>query len=219
MVCLGKIGRTSGESADNMSRIFRHMISEVQAHKYCREPLSKIEGYLTAIASPERYEIHHRFGELAPTRVLKQMGYYYSRPACELIFVQRRTHHRIHFAGKPKSEAMKARLRAKHAGKVLTEEHKAAIGRGVLRRLAEDPSIREKLSAVWRGRKHTDAAKEKIRIAALNRGPEYSLHNSKAVAEAEGIEVSLYREYRRNGGPLKWAQWRHFHKIEKEQER
>lgn len=195
------------------------MISEAQAHKYCREPLDKIEGYTEAIHSPEMYECHHRFGEITPIAVLRKMHYYYGRPACELVFVPRRTHHRIHLVGKPKSEIAKARSRSKHLGKVLSKEHRDAISAGVLRHLEEDPSIREKLGRVWRGRTHSAETKEKIRKAALNRPPEYSLHNSGAVSAAEHVEVLLYREYKENGGLLKWTQWRHFHKIEKEKKK
>lgn len=50
----------------------------------------------------------------------------------------------------------------------------------------------------------------------MNDVPEYSFHNSVAVSVAEHVEVLLYRKYKENGGPLKWAQWRHFHKIEEE---
>ncbi len=192
------------------------MISEAQAHKYCRDPLYMIEGYAEAINSSEKYEIHHRFGELAPGALLKKMGYYYGRPALELIFIKHKDHAVIHLGGKPKSDIAKARSSATHFGKILTEAHKAAIGAGVRAKLAEDPSIREKLSKVGLGRRHTQETKEKIRNAALNRSAEYSLHNSAAVSKAEHAEVLLYREYKEQGGPLRWSQWRHFHKIEKE---
>lgn len=192
------------------------MISESQAHKYCRESLDKIEGYAIAISSPETYDVHHRFGELASTAILKQMHYYYGRPACELIFIPRVLHRRIHHLGRPMKESSKALLRSKRLGQTASAQVRASIKAGVLRHLQEHPEVREKLREVWWGRKHSPETILKIKQAANTRGDEYRKKNSAAVKKAEQLEVAAYHEYKAAGGPLKWSAWRHFYKIKKE---
>lgn len=192
------------------------MISEAQAHKYCREPLDKIEGYAIAISSPETYEVHHRFGELASTATLKEMHYYYGRPACELIFIPRVLHLKLHHLGHPMKESSKELLRAKRLGQTMPAQARASIKAGVLRHLQEHPEVREKLREVWRGRKHSPETISKMKQSASTRGDEYRKKNSVAVKKAEQLEVAAYREYKTAGGPLKWSAWRHFYKTKKE---
>lgn len=69
------------------------------AYDYCCEDISLIENYEEALADKTQTWIcHHRKGiELNKTPdELKEMGLYFNRPACELMFVTRSEHRKIH---------------------------------------------------------------------------------------------------------------------------
>ena len=82
------------------------MINESNAHKYCRDDISKIENYDKAIADTvQMWVIHHRLeltldGEFALSREqLKMHDMYYNRPYYELIFLTTTEHRRLHMEG------------------------------------------------------------------------------------------------------------------------
>ena len=82
------------------------MINEIQAHKYCRDDISKIENYEKANADmTQTWHLHHRLeltldGEFALSRdQLKMHDMYYNRPYYELIFLTPAEHSRIHKKG------------------------------------------------------------------------------------------------------------------------
>ena len=82
------------------------MINEIQAQKYCRDDISKIENYDKAIAdTSQTWVIHHRLeltldGEPALSRdQLKMHDMYYNRPYYELIFLTLAEHSRLHSEG------------------------------------------------------------------------------------------------------------------------
>lgn len=68
------------------------MISESTVKKYCCEDISLIENYEEAVNSPEMYDCHHRLEIDEENEIvfsgneLIDLGYYYNRPAKELIF-------------------------------------------------------------------------------------------------------------------------------------
>lgn len=76
------------------------MINEKQARKYCREDISKIDGYAEALAdTTQTWICHHVNGESFTgfcTADLKKLNMYLNRPASELKFVTRNEHRRIH---------------------------------------------------------------------------------------------------------------------------
>lgn len=194
------------------------MINETQAKRYCCEDISHIVGYVKALNSPSMWHCHH----LLENRGLSQKeliskGLYYKRPANELVFMPESTHLRLHFTKlRPdslKSEDWKRKLAVSHIGKPLSEEHKRKISNG-----CKNPSeeTRQKLREVWLGRKHTEETKQKLREIALNRSEACNRKNSEAVKMAERKEVDAYWAYKRNGGSLKWDEWRHNNKLKKE---
>ena len=194
------------------------MINETQAKRYCREDISRIVGYSKAIHSMDVWVCHHLLENRGFTRKdLISKHLYYGRPANELVLLPKRTHRKLHLTVlRPdtlKSDSWKQKLRDWHTGRPLTEEHKRNIGLG-----CKNPSeeTRQKLRMVWLGRKHTEETKQKIRERALNRSEELNKKNSEAVKMAERKEVDAYWVYRRNGGPLKWGEWRHFNKLKTE---
>ena len=77
------------------------MISERYANEYCKDDISLIENYELAVNDTKQiWHCHHR-GEILPCGVyspkdLRKFGLYYNRPACELIFMTRTEHTKLH---------------------------------------------------------------------------------------------------------------------------
>ena len=194
------------------------MLNETQVKRYCCEDISRIVGYVKAVNSPDVWVCHHLLENKGYThKELISKHLYYGRPASELVLLPKKAHRKLHFTilrpDSLKSESWKQKLREYHTGKPLSEEHKRKIGLS-----CKNPSeeTRQKLSKVWLGRKHTDETKQKMRETALNRSEELNKKNSEAVKMAERKEVDAYWAYKRNGGSLKWGEWRHFNKLQKE---
>lgn len=104
--------------------------------KYCRDDIRTIENYEVAESDTEHvWQCHHRLElEILPDgRVirrtvaqLKACNHYYGRPACELIFLTREDHRKLHmsgnkyFAGKRHTEDYKDHMRESMTGRVVT---------------------------------------------------------------------------------------------------
>ena len=116
------------------------MISENQVKKYCREDISLIENYDKAINDKtQTWDCHHRKESQYSVDELVDIGEYYNRPACELIFLTPFDHRRLHHLGKPTwikgkhhsaetrkkmSEAQKGRQFSEEARKKMSESKK-----------------------------------------------------------------------------------------------
>ena len=133
------------------------MISESNAHKYCRDDISKIENYDKAIAdNSQLWDCHHRDEvKVLPSgmTVLRSRQYlidncrYYDCPANELIFLTHAEHQILHNKGmhhsdetrKKISESQKGKKGSHHSkdtrkkisesmkGKKLSEEHRRKL--------------------------------------------------------------------------------------------
>ena len=78
------------------------MISEESTKSYCKDDFSMIENYDKAIADKTQvWHCHHRRETIYSRSGLKEIGEYYNRPACELIFLTPTDHRRLHNLGKP----------------------------------------------------------------------------------------------------------------------
>lgn len=78
------------------------MINEKQAHKYCKEELSKIKNYDKAIAdTTQTWHCHHMTETWwnCTAQELIDNECYYNRKACELIFLTKAEHRRLHMKG------------------------------------------------------------------------------------------------------------------------
>lgn len=78
------------------------MINERQARKYCKEELSKIKNYDKAIADTTQTWICHHMTETwwnCSKQELIDNECYYNRKACELIFLTKAEHTRLHNKG------------------------------------------------------------------------------------------------------------------------
>lgn len=78
------------------------MIDKKRAIKYCKNDISLIENYDKAAADKSLvWHCHHRRETICSSSELKEIGEYYNRPACELIFLTPNEHNRLHHLGKP----------------------------------------------------------------------------------------------------------------------
>ena len=107
------------------------MISEAQARKYCKEDISLIENYEIAVNDQTQiWHCHHRRETIYTRECLIEIGEYYHRPACELIFLTKTEHNKIHktgnknWLGKHLSDDTKKKISESRIGKHLSDDTK-----------------------------------------------------------------------------------------------
>ena len=77
------------------------MIDKRSTKAFCRDDISLIENYDKAIADDtQTWHCHHRRETIFSKSDLIEIGEYYNRPACELIFLTPLEHIRLHHLGK-----------------------------------------------------------------------------------------------------------------------
>ena len=111
------------------------MICEKTIKKFCKDDISLIENYDKAIADTTQvWHCHHRRETIFSKPDLIEIGEYYNRPACELIFLTPNEHRRLHHLGKPsgmKGKHLSAETRKKiseaRKGKHLSKESRKKI--------------------------------------------------------------------------------------------
>ena len=93
------------------------MINKNLAIKYCKNDISLIENYDKAIADTTQvWHCHHRRETIYSAKELIDIGEYYNRPACELIFLTPNEHHKLHNLGKHHSEESLKKMSEKKKG-------------------------------------------------------------------------------------------------------
>lgn len=76
------------------------MVNEYQTKRFCKDDISLIENYDKAIADKSQvWHCHHRRETIYSRSCLIEIGEYYNRPACELIFLTKSEHTRLHKSG------------------------------------------------------------------------------------------------------------------------
>lgn len=136
------------------------MINEKQAHKFCRDDLSKIENYEKAIAdTTQTWDLHHKLeltldGEFALTRAqLKLHEMYYNRPYYELIFLTPAEHRRLHRKGKHHSDETRRKISEAKKGHTVTEETRRKMSEAQKGRTFTEET-RRKMSEAQKGENH-----------------------------------------------------------------
>ena len=93
------------------------MICERTIKKFCKDDISLIENYDKAIADTTQvWHCHHRRETIYSRSELKEIGEYYNRPACELIFLTKSEHMRLHNLGKHHSEESRKKMSESRKG-------------------------------------------------------------------------------------------------------
>ena len=96
------------------------MINEIQAKKFCKEDISKIENYDKAVNdTTQTWHCHHRTAIWwnCSRQDLIDNECYYGRKACELIFLTKEEHHSLHFKGRTYSKETCKKMSESHKGK------------------------------------------------------------------------------------------------------
>ena len=141
------------------------MICEKIVKSYCKDDISLIENYDKAIADKTQvWQCHHRRETIYSVKDLQDIGEYYNRPACELIFLTPVDHRRLHNLGKP--SGMKGKQHSAETRKKMSEAHKGkqAWNKGI----PQSEETRKKNSEAhkgennyWFGKHHSEEAKKK----------------------------------------------------------
>ena len=93
------------------------MIDKKRAIKYCKDDISLIENYDKAIADKTQvWDCHHRRETIYSAKELIEIGEYYNRPACELIFLTPFDHRRLHKLGKHHSAETRKKMSEANKG-------------------------------------------------------------------------------------------------------
>ena len=106
------------------------MINKYQVLKFCKEDISKIENYDKAIAdTTQTWECHHMTETWwnCSKQDLIDNECYYNRKACELIFLTKAEHRKLHFKGKHHSEDTRRKMSESHNGHSVSEETRRKI--------------------------------------------------------------------------------------------
>ena len=173
------------------------MINEKLAIKYCKNDISLIENYDKAIADKSQvWHCHHRRETIYSRSGLIEIGEYYNRPACELIFLTPNEHHKLHNLGKKYSKIIRKRMSESHKGQIPWNKGKQGLQHMSI-------EARKKMSAVhngkpsWiKGKHHSAETRKKISEAlkgeknprfgkpACNNGKHHSAETRKKISEA-----------------------------------
>lgn len=154
------------------------MISKHQAHKFCKDDISKIENYDKATAdTTQTWDCHHRT-EIWWNCTAKELidnECYYKRKACELIFLTPSEHGRLHHAGSTLTDAVKQKISEAHKGKHLSEETRKKMSetrKGLFKGKGRDrfsDETRKKMSEAKKGKVLTAEHRRKIAESVKNR--------------------------------------------------
>ena len=138
------------------------MIDKKRAIKYCKDDISLIENYDKAIADDTHtWHCHHRRETIYSVKELKEIGEYYNRPACELIFLTPNEHHRLHNLGKHPSEESRKKMSEARKGKHRSDETRKKIGEAKKGKHLSSEH-RKKLSEAHKGNHHSAETCKKI---------------------------------------------------------
>lgn len=202
------------------------MFSKTMSKAYCRDPVDRIEGYEQAAASHELFACHHRFAEMGLSRKdLKEMGLYYKRPACELIFMPYEEHNRFHSTAIPSDVSIGSRFQKNHIP-IFTADHSRHISeakRGVKQSPEHIAHIIEAQKATRSSFEYRENARKRmvtrftnpeekdfqsVRISKLWENSQYRKEQCAKLTKAIKTDAENYRNYKNAGGTLSWNEWR-----------
>lgn len=135
------------------------MINEKKARSYCKEDISKIKNYNKAIAdSTQVWDCHHMTETWwnCTAKDLIENECYYNRKACELIFLTKSEHRRLHMQNI--SEDTRRKMSESHKGeknsfycKHLSDEHRRKISEAMKGKHRSEET-RRKMSEAKKGK-------------------------------------------------------------------
>ena len=179
------------------------MINEKNAKSYCKDDISLIENYDKAVADKRRFwHCHHRRETIFSRKDLIEIGEYYNRPACELIFLTPFEHIRLHQLGKNVSEETCEKMSEAHKGKnhsaetckKIAEAHKGKHHSAETRQKMSEAhkgkqlsaETRKKISEVHKGKNHSAEARKKMSESHIGK------HYPKLSEVKKGLHLHWY---------------------------
>ena len=148
------------------------MIKLYNAKIYCKDDISLIENYDKAIADDTQvWDCHHRRETIYSAKELIDIGEYYNRPACELIFLTKSEHTRLHHLGKHHSAETRHKISESNSGEKnpLFGKHHSA-------------EARKKMSESKKGKHRSEETRKKISEA--KKGKHRSAETRNKMSEA-----------------------------------
>ena len=127
-----------------MLKLLTEMINKEKIKSYCKDDISLIENYDKAVSDTTKmWHCHHRRETIFSKSDLIEIGEYYNRPACELIFLTSLEHKRLHNLGKHLSEETRQKLSEAQKG-----ENNPLFGKH------HSAETRKKMSEAQKGKNH-----------------------------------------------------------------
>ena len=124
------------------------MISEKQSKKFCKDDITEIENYELAINDTSHiWHCHHRRESIYTRDGLKEIGEYFHRPACELVFLSPSEHAKLHFTGKNNKGDNNPMYGKKHTEETKKKISKRAFKKPILQYTKDGVFIKEWISA------------------------------------------------------------------------
>ena len=148
------------------------MINLKNVKKFCKDDFALIENYENAINDKTQvWDCHHRRETIYSAKELIDIGEYYNRPACELIFLTKSEHTRLHHLGKHHSAETRHKISESNSGEKnpLFGKHHSA-------------EARKKMSEVHKGKHRSEETRKKISEA--KKGKHRSAETRKKMSEA-----------------------------------
>ena len=128
------------------------MINIYVAQGYCKDDISLIENYDQAISDmTQTWDCHHRRETIYSRSGLIEIGEYYNRPACELIFLTPFEHRRLHQLGKHHSEETRKKMSESKKG-----ENHPFFGKH------HSEETIKKMSEATKGKHHSEETRKKM---------------------------------------------------------
>ena len=148
------------------------MINLKNVKKFCKDDFSLIENYDKAIADDTQvWDCHHRRETIYSVKDLQDIGEYYNRPACELIFLTKSEHTRLHHLGKHHSAETRYKI-----SESLSSEKNPLFGKH------HSAEARKKMSEAHKGKHHSAETRQKI--AEAHKDITFSEETRKKMSEA-----------------------------------
>ena len=149
-----------------MLELLTEMINENYAKEFCRDDISLIENYDKAIVDKtQTWHCHHRRETIFSRKDLIEIGEYYNRPACELIFLTPFEHIRLHHLGKNVSAEARKKMSEANKGKHLSAE------------------TRKKISETRKGKSLSAETRKKMSEARINKPKSAETRKKLSVAQ------------------------------------
>ena len=127
------------------------MIYLKNVKKFCKDDISLIENYDKAISDKTQvWQCHHRRETIFSKYDLIEIGEYYNRPACELIFLTKSEHMRLHHIGKHHSEETRKKMSEANKGENNPRFGKPSAFKGK----HHSAETRKKMSESRKGKNH-----------------------------------------------------------------